>query len=170
MVEPVGTVAAELDLAMPPSPRQFGHFRRESDILRDDPFLAIVVRKGRDVVNVAHHGRGLNAHQRTAIEAMGICCTNIACNRTIAIEIDHRTPYATDPTTALNNSDPLCPRCHQRKTHHDHHLEPGTGRRRLLPPDHPDHPRNQAPSARSHSAAAPPDRNRPAKVEQPTLC
>ena len=110
------------------------------DILRNDPFLAVVVRKGRNVIAVAHHGRGLNAHQRTAIEANGVRCTNIACNRTVAIQIDHRIPYATDPTTHLDNTDPLCTTCHQLKTHHQHHLEPGRGPRRLLPPDHPDNP------------------------------
>ena len=106
-------------------------------ILRDDPFLAVVVRRGRDVVNVAHHGRGLNAHQRTAIEAGGLRCTNVACNRTIAIEIDHRTPWAADPITALANQDPLCPGCHRQKTHHGWCLEPGAGPRRFLPPDRP---------------------------------
>jgi len=110
------------------------------DILRNDPFLAVVVRKGHDIVNVAHHGRGLNAAQRTAIEAGGRHCTNIACNRTIAIQIDHRVPYATDPVTALANQDPLCTPDHNLKTHHGHALEAGTGRRRLLPPGHPDHP------------------------------
>jgi hypothetical protein len=108
------------------------------EILRHDPFLAVVVRKGHDIVNVAHHGRGLNAHQRTALEAAtAIRCSNIACNRTIAIEIDHRVPYGTDPVTALPNQDPLCTHCHSRKTHHGWHLELGTGRRRFLPPDAP---------------------------------
>jgi hypothetical protein len=114
------------------------------EILLEDPFLAVVVKRSVDIVNVAHHGRGLNAHQRTAIEANGLHCTNIACNRTIALQIDHRIPYATDPITRLDNQDPLCSDCHRRKTHHRHHLEPGTGRRRLLPPDHPDHPHAQA--------------------------
>jgi hypothetical protein len=110
-------------------------------ILLDDAFLAVVVRNGTDIVNVAHHGRGLNAHQRTAIEANGLHCTNIACNRTIALQIDHRVPYAHDPITRLDNQDPLCSGgCHDLKTHHGHHLEPGTGRRRLLPPDHPHNP------------------------------
>jgi hypothetical protein len=109
-------------------------------ILLDDAFLAVVVRNGIDIVNVAHHGRGLNAHQRTAIEANGLRCTNIACNRTIALQIDHRIPYATDPVTRLDNQDPLCGDCHRLKTHHRHHLERGTGRRHLLPPDHPDNP------------------------------
>ena len=122
------------------------------DILRNDPFLAVVVRKGRNVLAVAHHGRGLNAHQRTAIEANGVRCTNIACNRTIAIQIDHRVPYATDPVTHLDNTDPLCTTCHQLKTHHQHHLEPGRGPRRLLPPHHPDNPLTAA--APTHAAEA----------------
>ncbi|QXC63022.1 HNH endonuclease [Aquihabitans sp. G128] len=107
------------------------------ELLRDDPFLAAVVTKGRDVVTVAHLGRGLNAHQRTAIEALGLRCANRACNRTVALQIDHRVPYAQVPETRLDNQDPLCPDCHRRKTHHGWHLEPGTGPRRFLPPDEP---------------------------------
>jgi hypothetical protein len=121
-------------------------------ILLDDPFLAVVVKRGRDVVNVAHHGRGLDAHQRTAIEANGVRCSNIACNRTVAIQIDHRHPYAADPVTELHNQDPLCPDCHRRKTHHGWHLEPGVGRRRLLPtsdPPPPGAPSSEPPEART---------------------
>ncbi|MEZ5140547.1 MAG: HNH endonuclease signature motif containing protein [Acidimicrobiales bacterium] len=109
-------------------------------ILRDDAFLAVVVRRGRDVVNVAHHGRGLNAHQRTALEAGELRCTNASCNRTVAMEVDHRVPWAVDPVTELHNQDLVCSGCHRLKTHHGHAFEPGTGRRRLLPPDDPDHP------------------------------
>ncbi len=109
-------------------------------ILRDDAFLAVVVRKGRDVVSVAHHGRGLNAHQRTALEADELRCTNLSCNRTVAMEVDHRVPWAVDPITALPNQDLVCSGCHRLKTHHGHAFEAGTGRRRLLPPGHPDHP------------------------------
>jgi hypothetical protein len=128
--------------------------------LMTDAFLAAVITKGRDVINVAHLGRGPNTHQRTALQATTTACTNIRCNRTTAIETDHRTPYATNPITKLDNLDPLCSgngSCHYLKTHHGHALEPGTGRRRLLPPDHPDHPNN------THSE--PPD-----SVSQPTLC
>lgn len=107
------------------------------EILRNDPFLAVVVRKGRDVVNVAHHGRGLNAHQRTAVEAVGLRCSNQACNRTVAIQVDHRVGYVVNQETKLDNQDPLCPNCHRLKTHHGHHLEPGTGPRAFLPPSAP---------------------------------
>lgn len=102
--------------------------------LMGDAFVAAVITKGRDVVNVAHLGRGLNVHQRTAVEAVGLRCSNRACNRTIALQMDHRTPYADNPETKLDNQDPLCPDCHRRKTHHGWELEPGTGPRRFLPP------------------------------------
>ncbi|MEZ5203113.1 MAG: DUF222 domain-containing protein [Acidimicrobiales bacterium] len=142
------------------------------EILRDDPFLAVVVRKGRDVVSVAHHGRGLNAAQRTAIEADGIRCSNIACNRTVAIEIDHRVPYAADPVTDLANQDPLCPNCHRLKTHHGHHLEPGRGRRRLLPRGSPGPEPPTTRAAPEPPLRPPRNGERPAgpHVDQPSLC
>jgi len=124
--------------------------------LMQDAFLAAVITKGTDIVNVAHLGRGLNAHQRTALEAADLRCANRACNHTIAIQVDHRTPYAAEQVTALPNQDPLCPDCHRRKTHHGWHLEPGTGRRRFLPPDQ-----------RGANEPAPPASIR---VEQPALC
>ncbi|MCU1369111.1 MAG: protein of unknown function endonuclease [Ilumatobacteraceae bacterium] len=140
--------------------------------LMADAFLAAVITRGRDVINVAHLGRGPNVFQRTALEATGTACTNIGCNRTIAIEIDHRTPYADDPITKLDNLDPLCTTCHQLKTHHGHHLEPGTGRRRLLPPDHPDHVTNNPPGgdATCGQPALGNDPSPPLTIEQPTLC
>ena len=108
------------------------------ELLRSgDPFLTAVITKGRDVVNVAHLGRGLSRHQRTAIEAMGLRCSNRACNKRIAIQIDHRVGWIDNPETQLDNQDPLCPDCHRKKTHHGWHLEPGTGPRRFLPPDRP---------------------------------
>lgn len=104
--------------------------------LLSDAFIAAVIKDGTTIGKVTHLGRGLNAHQRTAIETGGLRCTNIACNHTIAIQIDHRTPYATNPITHLANQDPLCPQCHRQKTHHGWHLQPGTGPRPLLPPHH----------------------------------
>ena len=138
--------------------------------LMGDAFLAAVITKGRDVVNVAHLGRGPSAYQRTALEASGVACANICCNRTVNIQIDHRVPYAADPVTKLDNLDPLCTGnggCHDLKTHHGHQLEPGTGRRRLLPPDHPDHPEKRA----AHPGdPAPVVGDPPVRVEQPALC
>jgi hypothetical protein len=131
--------------------------------LMGDAFLAAVITKGHDVVNVAHLGRGPNAYQRTALQATGTACTNIGCNRTVNVQVDHRVPYAANPETKLGNLDPLCAgagSCHHLKTHEGHELEAGTGRRRLLPPDHPDHPKNRARTGDTG----------PPQVEQTTLC
>ena len=145
--------------------------------LMADAFLAAVITKGRDVINVAHLGRGPNAYQRTALEAAaGNACTNITCNRTVNIDVDHRVPYAGDPVTRLDNLDYLCSgrgSCHDLKTHHGHQLEVGTGRRRLLPPDHPDHPGHRAIRSAGEAAsadAAQRGSSPPTQVEQPTLC
>ena len=103
-------------------------------ILHDDPFIAAITTNGTDIQKVVHLGRGLNTHQRTAIEAMGLRCSNIACNQTIALQIDHRDPWTTNNQTVLDNQDPLCPECHKHKTHHGWNLEPGKGPRKFLPP------------------------------------
>ncbi|CAN5890810.1 hypothetical protein BH23ACT2_BH23ACT2_02270 [soil metagenome] len=43
--------------------------------LMGDTFLAAVITRGHDVINVAHLGRRVNAHQRTALETTHIACT-----------------------------------------------------------------------------------------------
>lgn len=128
--------------------------------LMQDAFLAAILTKGNDVCTVAHLGRNLSAHQRTAIEALGLRCSNRACNRTIAIQIDHRTPWAAHQETKLDNQDPLCPGCHNLKTHHGWALEPGTGPRRFTPPPTPPTPPTpppptpqRGPAGRRRSAA-----------------
>lgn len=123
-------------------------------LLDRNPFVAAVLLDGREVQTVAHLGRGLSAFQRTAIEAMGLRCSNVACNKTVGMQVDHRLPWVADRRTVLANQDPLCPDCHRRKTHHGWHLAPGTGPRRFLPPE------------REAAPAEPPDRS----VEQPRLC
>ncbi len=119
--------------------------------LLGDAFLAFVITKGRDVATVAHLGRGLSAHQRTAVEWLGLRCSNCACNRTVAIQVDHRNPWIAQPETKLDNQDPLCPECHRRKTHHGWRLADGTGRRPFLPPDPPPDPPPTRPSRSGRS-------------------
>jgi hypothetical protein len=104
------------------------------DDLLSNAFVCAVLTDGIDVHKVAHLGRGPNAHQRTALESVQFRCTNIACNHTVNIEVDHRTQWATNPETTLTNLDPLCSQDHARKTHQGWALEPGKGRRRFLPP------------------------------------
>jgi hypothetical protein len=108
-----------------------------------DPFLAAVVTKGKDVVNVAHLGRKPTAHQDTALLWRDPYCTNAACGRVFRLERDHRTDWAHTRITLLSLMDRLCSHDHDLKTRHGWALVHGTGRRAFVPPDDPRHPNNQ---------------------------
>jgi len=123
--------------------------------LMHDAFLAAVITKGHDVCTAAHLGRTPTAYQRTALEAQHSCCTNLGCNGTIGIQIDHREPWADTHHTPTDGLDPLCPHCHRLKTHHGFQLEPGTGRRRLLTPEQVQGHATQASSSVGATGAQP---------------
>ncbi|HEY4418601.1 MAG TPA: DUF222 domain-containing protein [Pseudonocardia sp.] len=116
--------------------------------MMQDAFLAAVVTKGVDVANVVHYGRKFTAHQRTALEAVVAQeCTNIACNQTVALELDHVDPWANTHESRISSAEWLCKHDHDLKTHHGYRLEPGTGRRRLLAPREPNPPPRPPPHA-----------------------
>jgi len=109
--------------------------------------LHLVLTRGTDVANVTYLGRGPNAAQRIALLWQAPGCTRLGCPRHAHLQIDHRTPWNQQPVTQLANLDPLCHHDHQLKTHHGWALTDGTGKRPLVPPDHPDHPnRARAPA------------------------
>jgi len=110
--------------------------------LLGDSILKLVITRGVDVCNVTHLGRGPTAAQQVALLWSQPRCTVEGCNRRARLHNDHRTPWAARQETRLDNLDPLCDHDHHRKTHHGWALTPGTGRRPLVPPDHPHHPTN----------------------------
>jgi Domain of unknown function (DUF222) len=57
----------------------------------EDPFLAAIVTKGKDVVGVAHLGRRPNAHQQSALEWLYPTCAVEGCNSLAFLENDART-------------------------------------------------------------------------------
>jgi len=122
--------------------------------LLGDAVLKLVVTRGVDVVNVTHLGRGPTAAQRIALLWTSPACTNLQCGNSLAIQHDHRTPWADIHETTLENLDRLCPPCHRCKTHEDWALVVGKGRRPLVPPDDPRHP--------SQSRSSPPGEPPPA--------
>jgi len=111
--------------------------------LLPEALVAVVVTKGVDVASVAHAGRRLTAQQLTAIEWRTPVCTVVGCPCTVSLEDDHRHPWSEGGATRIGNLDRLCHHHHDLKTNHGFRLEPGTGRRRLLPPNHPDHPEHR---------------------------
>jgi hypothetical protein len=107
----------------------------------DDPFLAAVVTKGKDVVRVAHLGRRPTAHQQSALEWLYPTCAAEGCNSLAFLEKDHRADWATIHTTVIDLVDRLCPHHHDLKTTEHWALVHGRGKRAFVPPDDPRHPR-----------------------------
>ena len=97
--------------------------------------IDIVLTNGVDAFNVTHLGRRTTARQQTVLDLLNIGCTRLGCNATEHLQVDHRIDWAHIHVTELTNLDWLCPHDHRLKTHHGWQLEPGTGTRRLLPPD-----------------------------------
>jgi hypothetical protein len=108
----------------------------------EDPFLAAIVTKGKDVVGVAHLGRRPNAHQQSALEWLYPTCNVEGCNTVGFLETDHREDWATTYTTVLDLLDRLCTHHHDLKTRENWSLVDGRGKRAFVPPDDPRHPRN----------------------------
>ena len=109
--------------------------------LLGESILKLVVTKGEDVANVTHLGRGPTVAQKIALLWQSPCCTVEGCTRT-RIEFDHRDPWAQTKHTKLGELDCLCTFHHRLKHHEGWGLADGTGKRRMVPPDHPGHPKN----------------------------
>src|SRR5690242_19941374 len=98
-----------------------------TSVIRDlidtaDPFLAAVATDGDQVLGVAHLGRRANAKQQSALESLYPTCAVEGCTRSTYLQNDHREDWA--------------------KTHHGWALVDGHGKRPMVPPDDPRHPRH----------------------------
>ena len=82
-----------------------------------DGVLKVVVTKGVDVVAVAHGGRTVPAHVRSALETRDPTCVVPGCDVRDRLEIDHLVSFAEGGPTTLENLARLCHRHHALKTH-----------------------------------------------------
>ncbi|MBL8775978.1 MAG: HNH endonuclease [Acidimicrobiales bacterium] len=107
-----------------------------ADLLEFLPQAAIdlVVTNGVDAFNVTHFGRQASARQQVVLDLLNIGCSRRGCNATAHLQVDHRVDWAKIKVTELANLDWLCPHDHRLKTYDGWQLEPGTGKRALLPP------------------------------------
>jgi hypothetical protein len=119
----------------------------------DGAFVAAVMTEGEQVLGVAHFGRKPTAKQRTALEWLSPRCSVRGCDQAVRLEVDHRIDWAVTHHTRLGELDLLCDGHHLRKTREGWGLEHGHGRRRFLPPDHPDHPGGARPEHLEDHAA-----------------
>jgi Domain of unknown function (DUF222) len=115
------------------------------------PFLAAVLTKGRDVVNVVHFGRRPTAHQQTALQWLYPECEVEGCHNSVFLEWDHTEDWAKTHRTLLECLSGKCPFHHDLKTTQGWDLVVGTGKRPMVPPDDPRHPRH------AQQANAPPE-------------
>jgi hypothetical protein len=123
----------------------------------DDPFLAAVVTRGQQVLGVAHMGRRPNASQQTALQWLYPSCANQGCSARARLDYDHRLDWADSHFTVLDLLDRLCGHCHALKTRENWSLVDGRGKRPLVPPDDPRHPRNHPPIVVEARVNGPPE-------------
>jgi hypothetical protein len=105
-----------------------------------DVFLAAVVTKGQEVASAVHFGRKATALQRSALEWLDPVCPAEGCNQTSGLEIDHREDWAHTKITLLSLLDRPCAFHHRLKTRYGWAFVPGRGKRKMVPPGHPEHP------------------------------
>jgi hypothetical protein len=120
--------------------------------LLGDAVLKLVITRGVDVCNVTHLGRGPTSAQRIALAWTSPGCTVEGCART-RVEYDHRLDWKDTRHTRLDELDPLCAYHHDLKTRLRWALISGHGKRPLVPPDDPRHPRHQRSEPRRTPAA-----------------
>ena len=117
-----------------------------TDMLQtEDPFLAAVATDGDKVMGVAHLGRRPNAKQQTALEWLHPECDAESCGALSRLQTDHRADWADTHITLLDLLDRYCEHHHYLKTHHGWALVEGRGKRAMVAPGDPRHPRHKPP-------------------------
>ena len=110
-----------------------------------DAVLKLVITKGVDVANVTHLGRSPTVAQQVALWWQAPMCTAKGCTRSRRLENDHELGWAETHRTRVDELDPLCEHDHALKTNHGWALVAGAGKRPLVPPDDPRHPKYRTP-------------------------
>jgi hypothetical protein len=105
--------------------------------MADDCILKVVATKGVQVTAVAHGGRTIPAHLRTALECRDPKCIVPHCEMRRGLEIDHRDPWAATRDTRLENLARLCRWHHYQKSHLGYRYRGGPGTWEWIPPDEP---------------------------------
>ena len=93
-----------------------------------DAHITYVITNAHDVT-VAHLGRQVTAHQRTALEARGYCCEVPGCTADHLLEIDHITGWAITKQTRLGDLAWLCATHHRQKSRRHYRLLGPPGQR-----------------------------------------
>ena len=108
--------------------------------LMGDAITHLVITRGVDVTTVAHLGRSIPAHLRTALVERDRTCVVPGCDLSLGLEIDHwETPFSEGGPASMANLVRICGHHHRLRHHHGFTLSGAPGRWRWDPPD-TDHP------------------------------
>ena len=105
--------------------------------MADDSILKVLVTKGVEITAVAHGGRTIPAHLRTALECRDQKCIVPHCEMRRGLQIDHRDPWSATRDTSLDNLARLCRWHHYQKSHLGYRYRGGPGTWEWIPPDEP---------------------------------
>jgi hypothetical protein len=103
--------------------------------LAGDCILKVLVTRGVDITAVAHAGRTIPAHLRTALDARDPTCVVPTCDVRARLQYDHRGPWSATRDTSLENMARLCPWHHYQKTYLGYRYRGGPGTWEWIPPD-----------------------------------
>jgi hypothetical protein len=112
-----------------------------------ESIMKLVITKGLDVQNVTHLGRGPNTAQKIALLWQQPVCMREGCNHTARLEYNHayNAQYRETKHTRVDETEPLCDPDHDLQTYEGWSLVEGTGKRPMVPPEDPRHPKNRPP-------------------------
>ena len=108
-----------------------------------DAILKLVITKGVDVANVTHLGRKPPSPNKSRCGGATRSAPANGCTQVARLQKDHRDDWAKTHHTRYDELDHLCPADHDLKTRHGWALVEGTGKRPMVPPDDPRHPKNK---------------------------
>ena len=101
--------------------------------LADDAFLKAIVTDGVDVLSIAHLGRTIPAHLRSALDELFSECSIEGCHVNAHLEIDHNQPIEAGGLTELANLNKLCPYHHDEKHRRNLRLVGDGTQKRFVP-------------------------------------
>lgn len=106
--------------------------------MSQDAILKVLVTKGVDVVMVAHAGRTIPAHLRSALEVRDPTCIIPGCDISRNLEIDHRNSFSRTRVTKLEDLARLCRWHHYQKTFLGYTYRGGRDAWEWIPPENRD--------------------------------
>jgi hypothetical protein len=105
--------------------------------MAEDCILKVLLSKGVEITAVAHAGRSIPAHIRTALECRDATCVVPWCTVRRGLQIDHRAPWSATQDTSLDNLARLCRWHHYQKSHLGYTYRGGPGAWEWVRPQEP---------------------------------